>query len=174
VKWLVLFLTLATFMSGSALGQTPRRALDTGTIEDLKGQTKIFVSSTPRDQSLAKKVSATIQKKLPGITLVNSMSEAEIWIRVYTLNSYWTDRTPPDLNRAPRLGEDGQTMPGDGRTRMGSEQVMSLHGFVTVIQRPEPPKLVIYFSKKGGTKSSMADKFANEFVRAYQKATAGP
>ena len=169
-----IFIALIILVVVPAAGQKPRRGFEIGTAADLKGRTKVFVGSTPQDKSLSKKVIATIEAKLPGVTLVNSLDEAEILVRFFSTSWDQATRTPPDLNNAPRLLENGQTLPGDGQTRFNTEHGTALYGTVAVIQRPGNLKLVMQFSKKSGTKSSMAERFANEFVRIYQEATGSP
>ena len=170
----IIFIALALLVVVPATAQTAKPDFEKGTAADLKGRTKVFVSSTPRDKSLTKKVIARIEEKLPGITLVNNLGDAEIWVRFYAYSLSETSRTPPDLNTAPRLLENGQTLPGDGQTRFTTEQGIALNGTIIVMRRSDTPKLIMQFSKKGGNRSSLAEKFANEFVRVYQEAAAGP
>lgn len=167
-------IALAILMAVPVAGQKPMLGFEIGTAADLKGRTKVFVSSTPKDEALAKKVIATIEQKLPGITLVNSIHDAEIVVRFFSSSWHRSTRTPPDLNTAPRLLESGETRTGSGETSLFTDHGTALYGMVAIIQHPSNLKLVMQFSKKSGSKSSMAERFANEFVRMYQEAAKSP
>ena len=170
----ILLIALAISLFVPTLAQTPRRGFEKGTFADLKGRTKLFVSSMPRDRSGATKVIAKIEKELPGVTLVQNPSEAEIWVRFYSYGNYETTRTPPDLHTVPRLTEDGQTHGGNGATTFTTSQGFGFRGTVIVLTRPDRLKLVMEFSQRGTNRNSMAEKFVNEFVRAYQKGAQSP
>lgn len=157
-----------------ALGQTPRPALERGKIEELKGLTKVFVGA-PRphksphkspDKSLIKRVTLTIQKQLPELTFVTSPAEAEIWLWVYAGTNSETTRIPPDLSTPPNEF-------GAQQTRLSSEEVLAVRGSVS-IRRAGTLRLIMEVSKTGGGKNLMAEQFAKEFIRAYQKAMGSP
>lgn len=170
----IILIALAASLVAPTLAQTPRRSFEKGTFADLKGRTRVFVSAMPRDRSRARKVIEIIEEKLPGITLVQNPAEAEIWVQFYSYGNYETTRTPPDLNTAPRLLEDGRTLTGDGRTTVTTSQGFGLRGTVIVIPRPGSPKLIMEFSQRGTNRNSMAEKFASEFIRVYQEGAQSP
>jgi hypothetical protein len=159
-------LTLVILVAGSVVGQTRTPALERGKIEELKGLTKVFVMSPGRDQSLARRVTQTIQKKLHGLNFVTSPTDAEIWLWVYAGTRTESGRTPPNLNVPPNPY-------GDGQTRLSSEQVLAVRGSVTILGAGKR-RLILEFSKTDGGKNLMADQFAKEFVRVYEKAMANP
>jgi hypothetical protein len=172
----ICFLMLLIVVVSSVAGQTKRPAFERGKIEELKGLNTVWVSSFGRDKSqdksLAKKVTLTIQKELPGLTFVDSPIGAEIWIFVYEGTKSESTRIPPNLNTPPNLNIP-QSAHGDWQARLSYEQVLAVRGSVT-IQRSGTRRLIIDFSKSGGGKNRMAEQFAKEFIRAYQKAMANP
>jgi hypothetical protein len=161
-----LLLTIVILMGGYAVGQTPRPTLERGKIEDLKGLTKVFVIS-PRDQSLARKVTETIQKKLPGLTFVDSPADTEIWLSVFRRTASESTRIPSNLGYPPN-SEVAEQM-----SSLSYEQVLTVRGSVT-IRRSGKVHRIMEFSKTGGGKNRMAEDFAKEFIRIYEKATATP
>jgi hypothetical protein len=157
-------LILLLLMGGYAVGQTPRRAIERGKIEELKGLTKVFVIS-PRDQFLARKVTETIQKKLPGLTFVDSRADTEIWLSVFGRTASVSTRIPSNPGYPPN-SEVAEQM-----SSLSYEQVLTVRGSVT-IRRSGKVRRIMEFSKTGGGKNRMAEDFAKEFVRLYEKAMA--
>jgi hypothetical protein len=159
-------LILLVLMAGYAVGQTPGPAFERGKIEQLKRLTKVFIIS-PRDQSLARKVTETIQKKLPGLTFVDSPADTEIWLLV-------SGRTASESTRIPsNLGYPPNSEVGEQMSSIRYEQVLTVRGSVT-IRRSGKVRRIMEFSKTGGGKNRMAEDFAKEFVRIYEKANATP
>lgn len=168
----ICFLMLLILVVGSVVGQTPRRGYERGKIEELKGLNTVWVGSFGRDKSLVKKVTSTIQKELPGLSIVDSPIGAEIWISVYEGTISESTRIPPNPNSPPNLNVP-QSAHGDWRARLTSEPVRAVRGTVT-LPRPGKPRVIMEITKTGGGKNRMGEQFAKEFIRAYQKAMVHP
>lgn len=169
-------LILLILVAGSVMGQTPRRGVERGKIEELKGLNTVWVGSFGRDKSrgksLAKKVTSTIQKELPGLSIVDSPIGAEIWISLYEGTISEATRIPPNPNTPPNLNVP-QSAHGDWQARLTSEPVLAVRGSVT-IPGPGKRRVIMEITKTGGGKNRMAEQFAKEFIRAYQKAMGHP
>lgn len=166
------FLILLILVVGSVVGQTPRPGFERGKIEELKGLNTVWVSSFGRDKSLVRRVTLTIQKALPGLTFVDSPIDGEIWISVYEGTISESSRIPPNLNTPPNMNIP-QNAQGDWQARLTSEPVRAVRGSVS-IPRPGKRRLIMEVTKSGGGKNRMAEQFAKEFIRAYQKAMVHP
>jgi hypothetical protein len=168
-----LLLAIVILMAGYAVGQTPRRAIEQGKIEELKGLTNVFVISPGRDQSLAGKVTETIQKKLPGLNFVDSPADAEIWLSVFAGTASESTRVLPESTRVPTDLNRPPNVHGGGQPYLSYERVPAVRGSV-MIRRAGKLRRIAEFSKTTGGKSRMAEDFAKEFIRIYQKALVTP
>jgi len=166
MRYHLVCLTLLILTVGSAVGQAPRQPLERGKTEELKGLTRVFVWAPERDRSLARRVTLSIQKELPGLDFVASPVDAEIWLWVYSVTESESSRIPPDLSYPPNAQ-------GAGQTRLSTEPVPGLRGSVRILGSGKF-RLIMEFSKTGGGRKQMAEQFAKEFIRAYQKAAADP
>jgi len=160
MRCLLFTMTLVLLTAPSAICQREEPVAERGKAEELRGLTRVFVSSPIPDQTSIRRIKETILKKLPHIAFVQAQNEADVWLWISIVRKTETNRIPPNPNEG-------------GLTRETYESFLQAQGRAIVVNQPVRLRVVKKFQRSGGDGKKLAEEFAKEFIRMYQKANAG-
>lgn len=155
----ILFATaLTVWLGGFALGQVQP---EPGEVVELRGLSNVFVGPSV-DSALNRKISSTVQEKIPHLTFVSKVTDADVWLSLTFHRQHRSIPVPPNPNDHP------------GATRGESPELTFVaHGQVFVVKRSQSLRLIKKFQREGYDQKALAKRFAEDFVRIYREANVG-
>jgi Ca-activated chloride channel family protein len=151
----ILFASLLMLCATSvAMGQFSERTSEPGTADELRGLTNIFVMAVG-DQSVHKKITEVIKKKLPHLNFVSSPGAADVWLKL-------TFGFRHDRYRVPNTN--------DGSVQMASDLLYIAHGKFFRVKPDSRLSLVKEFRREGADQKTLGADFAKDFIKTYERA----
>lgn len=140
-----------------AVGQFSERAVESGSVDELKGSRNIYLTAFG-DQVVQKRITEVIKKKLPHLNFVSSRMTADVWLNV-TFGSRYDRYRVPNAN--------------DGSAQTASDVLYTAHGKLFRVKPDRRLSLIKEFQREGPDRKTLGADFAGEFVKTYEKANTG-
>jgi len=157
MKTAILVSVVMFFATPLAVGQFSERTSEPGTIDELRGLTTIYVMAFS-DQSVQKKITEVIKKKLPHLNFVSSPAQADVWLRLTFESRY-------DHYRVPNANESS--------SQTASDLVYTAHGKLFRVKPDRRLSLVKEFRREGIDRKTLGADFAKDFIKTYETANTG-
>jgi len=158
MKTVLLVLLLVFCATPLAVGQFSERTWEPGTVDELRGLTNIYVTAVVGDQSVQKKITEVIKKKLPHLNFVSSRATADVWLTLTFGSRYDPYRIPTTI---------------DGSPQTASDLVYTAHGKLFRVKPDRRLSLVKEFRREGLDRKTLGADFAKDFLKTFEKANTG-
>ena len=158
MKTALLISVFVFFTTPVVVGQFSERTSEPGTIEELRGLTNIYVTAVVGDQSVQKKITEVIKKKLPHLNFVSSPAHADVWLRLTFESRY-------DHYRVPNANESS--------AQTASDVLFTARGKLFRVKPDKRLSLVKEFRREGADRKTLGADFAKDFIKTYERANSG-